>query len=65
MFDDINFDNLSYEDKYNLGLMIGSSILGLFEIVAKIDGITLQEGVDRWVESYIAEKIIEATDEKD
>lgn len=55
------FENMSDEDKYNLGLLIGNSIAGLFEVIAKLDGITINEAVDRWVESYIADKIIEAT----
>lgn len=59
------FENLSEEDKYNLGLLIGQSIADLFDMVAKIDGIPVQDAVDRWVESYIADKIIEATGETD
>lgn len=55
------FENMSQEDKYELGLLIGNSIGSLFDIIAKLDGITLQEAVDRWIESYIADKIIEAT----
>ena len=57
----MTFENLSDEDRYQLGLMIGTSIASLFEMMAKIDRIPVQEGVDRWVESYIADKIIEAT----
>lgn len=59
------FEDLSDDDKYQLGLLIGQSICGLFEMVAKIDGITFEEAVSRWVESYIAEKIIQATGESD
>lgn len=48
-------------EAYELGLLIGDSIANMFKMVAKIDNITIQEAVDRWVESYIADKIIEAT----
>jgi hypothetical protein len=57
------FENMDSEDKYQLGLLLGNQIAQLFEIIAKLDGMSSEEAVDRWVESYIADKIIDATGE--
>lgn len=57
------FEDMSPDDKYSMGLLLGESIAGLFDIIAKIDDISVQEAVDQWVESYIADKIIKATEE--
>lgn len=57
---------LTPEEKYELGKRMGETICYMFEIIAKIDGIPLQDAVDMWVESYVAERIIqEATGETD
>lgn len=57
------FEDMNQEDKYQLGLLIGHVIKELFELVAKVDGLTFDQVVESWVESYIADKIIEATEE--
>jgi hypothetical protein len=57
------YENLTQEEKYQLGLSIGEAIGNLFKLMAEIDGIPVETAVDHWVESYIADKIIEATEE--
>ena len=51
--------DLSQEDKYELGRQMGETMVGMFRILAKLDGITLQDAIDEWVESYVAGRIIE------
>lgn len=57
------FEDLSKEHKHELGLLIGNIIAELFQMIAKIDGTPIDEVVDQWVASYVAERIIGATGE--
>lgn len=57
---------LTPDDKHKLGQNIGETIIGLFDIMAKLDDVTLQEAIDEWIAYYVAERIIEeATGEAD
>lgn len=59
-------DELTPDEKFELGRQMGETMVGMFKIMAKIDGITLQQAIDEWVESYVANRIIqEATGEND
>lgn len=45
-------------DEYELGKRIGQMILDLFQLIADIDEIPLQDAIDDWVSGWVAERII-------
>lgn len=50
---------ITQEDAHELGRLMGKTIVCMFEIMAKVDGTSLQDAIDEWVASYIANRIIE------
>ena len=57
--------DLSPEERYDLGYQLGQTIMSLFQAIAVLDELTLQETVQIWVEKYVATRIMEATGEED
>jgi hypothetical protein len=47
------------EDLYELGRLVGKAIFALFQVLARIDGESVQDAIDEWVSTYIADRIIE------
>lgn len=57
---------ISDEDVHELGRLMGETMMCMFKVMAKIDGVPLQDAIDDWMSTYIAERIIqEATGETD
>jgi hypothetical protein len=47
------------EPRYRAGQALGDAIIGCFEAISEIDGITREEAIDEWVSTYVTERIIE------
>lgn len=43
---------------YRAGQALGNAILACFEAIAAMDGRTLTDVMDEWVQSYVAERIV-------
>lgn len=51
---------LTAEERYEIGLKLGWAINLLFQVVAKLEGVTMEEAVQRsLVEPFVAERIME------
>lgn len=50
-------DNLSDEQRYQLGLKLGSSLVGIFKVLADLEDLELNECIELWIESYISDQL--------
>ena len=53
------------ELRRKLGDAIGTMLVGLFKMMAALDGMTLKDAIETWVSMYVAEIIIEEAEEDD
>lgn len=49
---------LTPDEKHEFGLQVGETIVAMFNLLAKLDNIPVQDVIDTWIEAYVAERII-------